>query len=102
MFADQEKPVTSPGNIPRDRPEAFNVHADPRSQTVTGDVFERDPVVPVELKRDDTDRRLQPVAAGLDSAQMGQRHGYAHRPVTAHSQATNIVEEDDSRHTARV
>ena len=55
-----------------------------------------------EIHADDSDRRFDPMAPGLDPAHMRKRHGEANRPVAAHAEVSDIVEENDAGRARRV
>ena len=55
-----------------------------------------------EIDADDSDRRFDPMAPRLEPADMRQRHGEANRPVAAHSEVSDIVEENHGGGARRV
>src|SRR5262249_45656219 len=89
-------PVSAPGYVAGDRPRAIDVDGHTSRVTIARDVLHRHPARPLVLEADHTHGRIEPVRAGLNSAEGGQRHGNADRPVAAHAEHADVVEEDDA------
>src|SRR5262249_42313307 len=54
------------------------------------------------LESDDSDGGFQTMGARLDSAEMRQSYRDADRPVAAHAEVADVVEEDDAADAARI
>ena len=70
--------------------------------TIARDILDRRRAVVDQLDADDADRRLEAMAPGSMPAHMRKRHGEADRPVAAHAEIADIVEEDDAGRAGRV
>ncbi len=101
MMFDQKKPVAAPGNVTGHCTESRDFDVDSSGPAVAGYVFEGHGAVFVQRDSDDAYRRLYAVSTGLDSAQICKRGYNADGPVTAHAQASAVVEENDARNAVR-
>ncbi|MCU1330489.1 MAG: dependent oxidoreductase [Bryobacterales bacterium] len=93
----QEEPVAAPRDVTRHLAISWNFERHILGLAVTGDIVNGHLIAPVQLRFNDADRRFNPMDARRNPAQMRQRHGQPDRPVPAHLQVPDIVEEDDSR-----
>src|SRR5690349_23199572 len=99
---DQKEPVPSPRHIPCDSSDARNVDGRALSMTVTRHVPNCYLSASVQLRRNNANRRFQPVQAGFDSSEVSERNYHADGSMPAHAQIADIVEEYDTRGTAWV
>ena len=98
VIADQKEPVAAPGDVPDYHAGTLDLKSNVGCVAVTGNILDRDLVAAVVLEGDDADRRIQPVSAWSDTAQVGERDRHADRAVAAHPQVADVVEEDDAGH----
>ena len=61
-----------------------------------------DGVGAVEGDGDGPDRGLEPMRARADPPEVGQGHRHADRPVAAHAEVADVVEEDDAGRGGRI
>src|SRR5262249_27334513 len=66
VVANQKKPVASPGHITDDRAMTGNVHANIVGMSIAGHVGHSHFALVMEMRLDDTDRRFDPMIAGLN------------------------------------
>jgi hypothetical protein len=61
MFVHEKKPVSAPGNIASNRPNARNFDRDIRGETVTRNIRHFHCSILIEMRDDNADGRLDPV-----------------------------------------
>src|SRR5579884_3426005 len=96
VIVDQEKPVAAPGDIASDPAVAIHFHHHLPGGPKAGNILHRHLARIVECGFHNAYGRLNPVLAGLDSTQVSQSRHQPDRAVAAHSQISDIVEEDDA------
>ena len=99
---DQEEPIPSPGNIAGHGPKIRHEHGDACRVPIAGYIFNRHASIWVQCGADNSDRRLNAVFPRADSTQMGQSRHHADCAMSAHSQVTYIVEEENASGAAGV
>ena len=87
---------------PADRAVPRDLDGELLDRPVARDVADRHLVGTVQRRLDDADRRLDPVRPRPDLAQVGERHQQADRPVAAHPEVADVVEEDHPGGARRV
>ena len=102
MIAHQEKPVAAPGHIACHRAVTGHLHGNAGAMAISRDIANADAVGGVQFESDGPHRRFKRVAAGLNAAQMSQRHCHADGAMAAHAQVACVVEEDNASGTCRI
>src|SRR5699024_454124 len=95
-------PVPAPGHVTGDRAIPGHLHGDGLPVAVAFDVGDSNAPVVVQVDLHRAHRRLHPMPARPDPAQMCQRPGEADGPVAAHPQIPDIVEEYDAGAAIRI
>ncbi len=98
----EEEPVAAPGHISGHRTVAFDIDLSIGPVSIARHVLDGNSVLAVIFEADDADGRFEPVLASPDAAQMAQCNGDANGAVAAHVQHTDVVEENDAGHAARL
>lgn len=96
VLRDEEKPIAAPGDVAGDFAQAGNVHGEILFRAPAWNVGDRDFAVRMQRGGDDTHRGFNPVLAGFDPSEMRERDNEANRPVPAHAEVADVVEEDDA------
>ena len=102
VIVHQKEPVSAPGDVSHVGLQARHGHAHVLGQPVALDVVDRHGVGTFERDRHRSDGRFEPVRAGPDPPQVGQGDGHADRPVAAHAEVADVVEEDHAGRTRRI
>ncbi len=102
VIFDQKKPVAAPGNIAGHCTESgdFDMHGS--GPAVAGYVFEGHGAVFVQCDSHHADRCLYAVSTGVDPAKICERSYDADGSVSAHAQASAVVEENDAGNAVRM
>ena len=98
----RKKPVPAPADVACHAAEAIDLDGDRPVMAMALDVFEGRIVLLAQFDANDADRRLEPMRAKADAAEMRERHGSADRGVTAHPEIADIVEEYQAGGAGRV
>ena len=98
MGFNQEEPVTSPRDIAPNRSQPRNLDANLGGLPITRNIGEGDSSIRVQRRRHRAHRGIQEMVTGFDSAQVGEGHHQANGPMTAHSEVSDVVEENDAGH----
>ncbi len=98
----QEEPVPAPGDVAHVGLESRHRHRHVLGQAIALDVVDRHGIAAFERDRHQSDRRLEPVRAGPDPPQVGQRDRHADRAVAAHAEVADVVEEDHAGRAGRI
>src|SRR5579863_802637 len=93
----EEEPVAAPRDIALDLAEPLDLDRDRARESMALDILDDGRLVIDKLDADDSDRRLEAMAPSPEAPHMGERDGEADRPVAAHAEIADIVEEDDAR-----
>ena len=97
MVVDEEKPIATPGDVAVHQPISFNFDRYVCFVSIAGNVLDSNATVRLEFRRDDSNRCFDTnIAVPLQFAKMKECLGKADRTVNAHSDAADIVEEDDA------
>ena len=99
---DQKEPVAAPRDVSRHGADSFDLDGHVVSEPVTRDVLKTDAVRAVVVERDEADRRFEAMRSSLDPPEMPERHAESNRPVPAHPECPDVVEEDHSRDVGRI
>ena len=98
----QEEPVAAPGDVAGDDAETLDLDANVLEMPVAIDVVD-DRVISVDqFDADHADRRLEAMAPRSDATEMRQRRRGADRPVAAHAEKADVVEEDQTGGASRI
>jgi hypothetical protein len=100
MF-DQKKPVATPGNLAGNRTESGYFDIDGSGPAVARNVFEGYCAVCVQDDSHNAYWRFHAMRTGLDPAQIRERGYNTDGSMSAHAQASAVVEEDDARNAVR-
>ncbi len=98
----QEEPIAAPGDVARDDAETLDLDANALQMPEALDVVDGRIISVDQFDADDPDRRLEAMAAGADAAEMRQRHRGADRPMAAHAEKADVVEEDQPGGASRI
>src|SRR5579863_4272142 len=93
----EEEPVAAPRDIALDLAEPLDLDRDRFGEAITLDILDNGCRIVDQFDADDSDRRLEAMAPSPEAPHMGERDGEADRPVAAHAEIADIVEEDDAR-----
>ncbi len=96
------KPVPSPGNVTNDLANFWNLNRDIFAISIARNIIEGDAILAMIRERHDADGSFKPMTTGSNSTEMRERDRSADRAVPAHSEISDVIEENDSRHTCRV
>ena len=98
----QEKPIPAPRNVARHPAKSCNLHLSALLIAIARDILDRHAAIRAERRAHYTHRRLDPVLSRRNASKVRKSRCHADRPVTAHPQIANIVEENYSRRTRRI
>jgi hypothetical protein len=97
VMLDQKKPIAAPGDVAGHRAVPGNFDVDGSGPAVAGYVLEGHRAVFVQGGSHDPHRCFKAVKARLDPAQVCERGYDTDRSMSAHAQASAVVEENDAR-----
>lgn len=97
----EKEPVAAPGNIARGALAARKREGDGFLGAVAYDILDAHPAIGVEGRADNPDGRVYSMRSGPKLSLVGQRRDEANRPVAAHPQVADIVEENHATDAAR-
>src|SRR6185369_6478316 len=98
----KKEPVSTPRDISFNWSKPGNLHRDVGSESITRHIRHFHFSNIVEMRRHDSDRRLESMFTRTDAVKMGQRRDHADRAVSAHSQISGAIEENDPGDTRLV
>ena len=101
VLLDEEEPVAAPRHVAGDLADAGHIHLHALGLAIARHVLDGDGAIRVQGRRHHAHASLDTMRAGLDAPEMCQRDHKANRPVPAHLQHPDVVEEDDA-HDARL
>ena len=93
----EKEPIPTPCNVARNA-----VDGDILREPVARNVLHRNRAIVVQLRGDDSDRRLDSMRAFLDATEVRERGNDADGAVPAHSQVADVIEEDDTGGRIRI
>src|SRR5581483_12335720 len=98
----QEKPVTAPGYVAGNSTISRNVNAKSRARTIARHIANRYGVIAVQLRFHYSHGSFYAVRARLNPPCVRQSHSQTDRPMAAHVEKADVVEEDHAGRTGRV
>src|SRR6185503_319635 len=99
VIVHEEKPVATPGDVARHWSKSRHVDRNILCEPVARHVCYFNLSGSVKMCDDNSDRSLDAMRAGTDATQISERRYHADRPVPAHAEVCNAVEEDHPGHT---
>ena len=96
VLPDEVKPIAAPRHITRHLADTGNINGEILLSTPARDVGDRNFSAGVQRRCDDPDRSFDLVLSGFEAVQVGESDHKANRAMTAHSEITDVVEEDHS------
>lgn len=95
VIVDEEEPVAAPGHVSVHDPVSGNVEAHGPRDPATRNVAHLDLAVEMEGGGDRAGRSVEAVQTGPDPTEMGQRRDHSDRPMHAHPEGPDVVEEEE-------
>jgi len=96
VVLDEKEPVAAPGDVSFELPVTGDVYGNGGSKTIAWDVRDGDPAIFVEMGRNSAYWGFDLMLSRADSAHVSESRDEADGSVAAHSEVSDIVEEDDS------
>src|SRR5262245_47305678 len=94
MFLDEKEPVAAPRDVAGDWSKSRHVDRYVSVQPVTRHVRHFDFSIPIQMRDNNADRRLDAMSAGVDAIQMRKRGHNTDGAMPAHPKVRNAVEKD--------
>src|SRR5262245_29882497 len=97
MLLEQKEPISTVRDIAGDATDSGNIYNYSLCLAVRRDVYERYRAIRMQVRRDDTDGRLDAVFARLDAAEVRERCDQPDGSVSAHADAAGVIKKNYTR-----